>query len=57
MVNAKQKVEMQVASEQFNRSQQRGYDKLRDEIIGYVKGLSLNNDAVRSRSSRVRPAA
>jgi RNA polymerase primary sigma factor len=37
------KVEMQVASEQFKRSQQRGYDKLRDEIIGYVKGLSLNN--------------
>ena len=37
------KVEMQLASEQFNRSQQRGYDKLRDEIVGYVKGLSLNN--------------
>jgi RNA polymerase primary sigma factor len=42
------KVEMQVASEQFNRSQQRGYDKLRDEIIGYVKGLSLNNARVES---------
>src|SRR5215472_12208220 len=33
------KVEMQVASEQFTRQQQRGYDKLRDEIIGYVKSL------------------
>ena len=38
------KVEMQVASEQFNRQQQKGYDKLRDEIIGYVKSLSLNNN-------------
>jgi RNA polymerase primary sigma factor len=42
------KVEMQVASEQFNRSQQRGYDKLRDEIIGYVKGLSLNSARIES---------
>jgi RNA polymerase primary sigma factor len=42
------KVEMQVASEQFNRSQQRAYDKLRDEIIGYVKGLSLNNARIES---------
>jgi RNA polymerase primary sigma factor len=42
------KVEMQVASEQFNRAQQRGYDKLRDEIIGYVKGLSLNNARIES---------
>src|SRR5215813_5511056 len=42
------KVEMRVASEQFNRSQQRGYDKLRDEIIGYVKGLSLNNARIES---------
>src|SRR5262245_16155673 len=42
------KAEMQVASEQFNRSQQRGYDKLRDEIIGYVKGLSLNNARIES---------
>jgi RNA polymerase primary sigma factor len=42
------KVEMQVASEQFNPSQQRGYDKLRDEIIGYVKGLSLNNARIES---------
>jgi RNA polymerase primary sigma factor len=42
------KVEMQVASEQFNRSQQCGYDKLRDEIIGYVKGLSLNNARIES---------
>jgi len=42
------KVEMQVASEQFNRSQQRGYDKLRDEIIGYVKSLSLNNARIES---------
>src|SRR5262252_6696992 len=43
-----EKVEMQVASERFNRSQQRGYDKLRDEIIGYVKGLSLNNARIES---------
>ena len=42
------KVEMQVASEQFNRSLQRSYDKLRDEIIGYVKGLSLNNARIES---------
>src|SRR6516165_4446774 len=42
------KVEMQVASKQFNGSQQRGYDKLRDEIIGYVKGLSLNNARIES---------
>src|SRR5262249_13219505 len=42
------KVEMQVASEQFNRSQQRGYDKLRDEIVGYVKSLSLNNARIES---------
>src|SRR5262249_50725200 len=42
------RVEMQLASEQFNRSQQRGYDKLRDEIIGYVKGLSLNNARIES---------
>ena len=45
---ADKKVQMQVASEQFNRSQQRGYDKLRDEIIGYVKGLSLNNARIES---------
>src|SRR5215470_4354507 len=42
------RVEMQLASEQFNRSQQRGYDKLRDEIIGYVKDLSLNNARIES---------
>jgi RNA polymerase primary sigma factor len=42
------KVEMQVASEQFNRLQQRGYDKLRNEIIGHVKGLSLNNARIES---------
>ena len=42
------KVAMQVASEQFNRSQQRDYGKLRDEIIGYVKGLSLNNARIES---------
>src|SRR5262245_57179523 len=42
------KVEMQVASEQFNRQQQKGYDKLRDEIIGYVKSLSLNNNRIES---------
>src|SRR6516164_3211197 len=45
---ADKKVETQVTSEQFNRSQQRGYDKLRDEIIGYVKGLSLNNARIES---------
>jgi RNA polymerase primary sigma factor len=45
---ADKKVQMQVASEQFNRTQQRGYDKLRDEIIGYVKGLSLNNARIES---------
>src|SRR5499433_3792741 len=43
-----EKVEMQVASERFNRSQQRGDDKLRDEIIGYVKGLSLKNARIES---------
>ena len=42
------KVEMQVANEQFNRSQQRDYDKLRAEIIGYVKDLSLNNARIES---------
>ena len=42
------KVEMQVASEQFNRQQQKGYDKLRDEIIGNVKSLSLNNNRIES---------
>jgi RNA polymerase primary sigma factor len=42
------KVEMQVASEQFNRLQQHGYDKLRAEIIGYVKDLSLNNARIES---------
>jgi RNA polymerase primary sigma factor len=42
------KVEMQVVSEQFTRQQQRGYDKLRDEIIGYVKSLSLNNARIES---------
>jgi len=42
------KVEMQMASGQFDRSQQRGYDKLREEIIGYVKGLSLNNARIES---------
>jgi RNA polymerase primary sigma factor len=41
-------VEMQVVSEQFTRQQQRGYDKLRDEIIGYVKSLSLNNARIES---------
>jgi RNA polymerase primary sigma factor len=44
------KVEMQVASEQFNRSQQRGYDKLRDEIIDYVKGLACRSTAGASRA-------
>ena len=39
---------MQVVSEQFTRQQQRGYDKLRDEIIGYVKSLSLNNARIES---------
>ena len=39
---------MQVASEQFNRQQQKAYDKLRDEIIGDVKSLSLNNARIES---------
>jgi RNA polymerase primary sigma factor len=42
------KVEVQVASEQFKRSRQRGYAKLREEIIGYVKSLSLNNSRIES---------
>jgi RNA polymerase primary sigma factor len=42
------KVEMQVASEQFNRQQQKAYDKLRDEIIKDVKSLSLNNARIES---------
>ena len=42
------KVEMQVASEQFNRQQQKVYDKLRDEIIKDVKSLSLNNARIES---------
>src|SRR5438045_1637967 len=47
------KVEMQVVSEQFTRQQQRGYDKLRDEIIGYVKSLSLNNARIESLVERL----
>ena len=42
------KVEMQVASEQFNRQQQSSYDKLREEIIKDVKSLSLNNARIES---------
>ncbi|KAB2911010.1 MAG: RNA polymerase sigma factor RpoD, partial [Hyphomicrobiaceae bacterium] len=42
------KLEMQVASEQFNRSQQKAYDKLREEIIKDVKSLSLNNNRIES---------
>ncbi|HWB44908.1 MAG TPA: sigma-70 family RNA polymerase sigma factor, partial [Hyphomicrobiaceae bacterium] len=42
------KVEMQVASEQFSRQQQKAYDKLRDEIIKDVKSLSLNNARIES---------
>jgi RNA polymerase primary sigma factor len=42
------KVEMQVASEQFSRPQQKSYDKLRDEIIKDVKSLSLNNARIES---------
>jgi RNA polymerase primary sigma factor len=37
------RVEMHVANEQINRSQQKTYDKARDEIIKDVKSLSLNN--------------
>ena len=37
------RVEMHVANEQINRSQQKTYDKSRDEIIKDVKSLSLNN--------------
>mgnify|MGYP002682542124 CR=1 FL=1 len=36
------KVEMQVASEQFSRQQQKAYEKIRDEVIVDVKSLALN---------------
>ncbi len=42
------KVEMQVASEQGSRQQQKAYEKLREEIIVDVKSLSLNNNRIES---------
>ena len=42
------RVEMQVASEQVSRQQQKGYEKIRDEIIVDVKSLSLNNARIES---------
>ncbi|MEQ1647961.1 MAG: RNA polymerase sigma factor RpoD [Hyphomicrobiaceae bacterium] len=42
------RVEMQVASEQVSRQQQKGYEKTRDEIIVDVKSLSLNNTRIES---------
>jgi RNA polymerase primary sigma factor len=42
------RVEMQVASEQVTRQQQKGYEKIRDEIIVDVKSLSLNNARIES---------
>ena len=42
------KVEMQVASEQISRKEQKGYEKIRDEIIVDVKSLSLNNARIES---------
>ncbi len=42
------KVEMQVASEQFTRQQQKAYEKIRDEIIVDVKSLQLNNTRIES---------
>jgi len=42
------KLEQQVVGEQGSRSQQKAYDKLRDEIIVDVKSLSLNNNRIES---------
>ena len=42
------KLEQQVAGEQGTRQQQKAYEKLRDEIIGHVKSLSLNNNRIES---------
>ncbi len=42
------RVAAQVASEQVSRQQQKGYEKLRDEIIVDVKSLSLNNARIES---------
>jgi RNA polymerase primary sigma factor len=42
------KVEMQVASEQFSRQQQKAYEKVRDEVIIDVKSLALNNNRIES---------
>jgi RNA polymerase primary sigma factor len=40
------RVEMQVASEQVSRQQQKAYEKVRDEIIVDVKSLALNNSRI-----------
>ncbi|MEZ5907339.1 MAG: RNA polymerase sigma factor RpoD [Hyphomicrobiaceae bacterium] len=42
------RVEMQLASEQLSKQQQKAYDKLREEIITDVKSLSLNNNRIES---------
>jgi RNA polymerase primary sigma factor len=42
------RVEAQVASEQVTRQAQKGYEKMRDEIIVDVKSLSLNNARIES---------
>ncbi len=42
------KLEQQVVGEQGTRSQQKAYDKLREEIIVDVKSLSLNNNRIES---------
>jgi RNA polymerase primary sigma factor len=42
------RVEMQVASEQVTRQQQKAYEKVRDEIIVDVKSLALNNNRIES---------
>jgi RNA polymerase primary sigma factor len=42
------RVEAQVASEQVTRQAQKGYEKIRDEIIVDVKSLSLNNARIES---------
>jgi RNA polymerase primary sigma factor len=40
------RVEMQVASEQVSRQQQKAYEKTRDEVIVDVKSLALNNNRI-----------
>jgi RNA polymerase primary sigma factor len=42
------KLEQQLVGEQGSRQQQKVYEKVRDEIIVYVKSLSLNNNRIES---------